>query len=430
MAAKKTAKAAPKKAATRKKGTTPEPQAVPAVNWGHQPSGLSKDEAINAWINAVNTKDCQRVVRADEAPNTYFLRRPVGPIEMDIHLGGGFPAGGCCMVSGPDNAGKTWLVLKAMAFQQRLYGESCRLGYAVTEGTFPFDQALKAGVKVKVPDEMITQWQQWRALRGMPYWTDEEVIQHFKQEVGKVWIIRGKTGEDLLQTILDGVRTNGLSLLACDSIAGLLPDDDAHKNMDDRDKMAAQASMMTKFFRKYAPNTTGIAGPNLTSLIFTQQVRANTERSNANPMQQKYIKLWTVAGAYASKHFKLIDLAVWSGKTLRDKEKLPVGKMLKWEILKGKAGTHDNLSGEAAFYYGIGGTDDIGELIASGIKRGVVQPLSRGVVVVRPDTGDVLKEFSAPSQVAFRKMLEADFEFELSLRREILQAAGKQCLYQ
>lgn len=436
MAAKKTpskkkvAKKTTKKAAARK--PPPQREALPNVDWGNQ-TMTEKDEALNAWVNSVNTEDHKRVVRADEAPNTYFLRRPVGPIELDIDLGGGFPAGGCSMVSGPDNAGKTWLVLKAMAFQQRIYGHNCRLGYAVTEGSFPFDQAVNAGLKVKVPDEMIMQWQQWRALRGIPLWTDEEVQHLFKQEIGKLWVVRGLTGEDLLQTILDGIRTNGLSLMACDSIAGLLPDDDATKQMDARDKMAAQAAMMTKFFRKYSPTTTGLMGPNLTTLLFTQQVRANTERANANPMQRKYIKLWTVAGAYASKHFKLIDLYVWNGKTLRKGAEGTgeiVGKMLKWQIEKGKAGTRDNLGGEAAFYYGRGGTDDIGELVASGVRRGVIYTAGKGVVVVRPDTGEVLNEFKAPTQKAFRKMLEVDPDFEFALRREVLTAAGKPCLYQ
>ncbi len=440
---KKTAAKKVAKKTTRKKAvgfTPPAPRKppppadgqLPAVNWSHQ-STAEKDEALGAWMHAVNSAERKLVVRADEAPNTYFLRRPMGVIDLDIDLGGGFPAGGCCMVSGPDNAGKTWLVLKTMAMQQRLYGEACRLGYAVTEGSFPFDQAVNAGLKVKVPDEMISQWQQWRMLRGIPVWTDEQVIQLFKQEIGKIWVIRGYTGEELLQVMIEGIRTNGLSLMACDSIAGLLPNVDASKTMDKRDQMSAQASMMTKFFRKYAPTTTGLMGPNLTTLLFTQQVRANMSRADAPPNMQKYIKLWSVAGAYAAKHFKLIDLVVWSGKTLRQgKEgKGPVlGKMLKWQIEKGKAGTHDNLGGEAAFYYALGGTDDIGELFASGVRRGVIHTAGKGVVVVRPDTGQVLNEFRAPTQKAFRKMLQVDPEFEFALRREILTAAGKQCLYQ
>lgn len=428
------AKKASKKDKTPKKPAAPK-TSVPSVDWGHGASQLTKDEAIRVFVNGMNSEGRRLVVRADEAPNPHYLRRPTGIIDLDIDIGGGWPAGGCCMVSGPDNAGKTWLVLKTMAYQQKLYGANCRLAYAVTEGSFPFDSALNIGLKVKVPDDIIEQWQEWRRLRNMPLYTNEEIQQHFKQEIGEFYILRGYTGEELLQVLLEAVRTNAFSCIACDSIAGLLPSVDADKVMDDRDQMSAQALMMTKFFRKYAPITTGVDNTNLTTLLFTQQVRANMDRSNAPSNMQKYIKLWTITGAWSSRHFKLIDLVVWNGKTLKkggDDEggnKESIGKILKWEVEKGKAGTHDNRGGEAAFYYGLSGTDDAGELIASGIRRGVIQPLSRGVVVVRPDTGEVLQDFKAPSQRALRRMIEFDFDFELALRREILTAANIQCLY-
>jgi len=431
MPAKKASKKVDK---TAVKSTAKKPPPVPSVDWGHAGSQLTKDEAIRVFVNGMNAENRRLVVRADEAPNPYYLRRPTGIIDLDIDIGGGWPAGGCCMVSGPDNAGKTWLVLKTMAYQQKLHGSSCRLAYAVTEGSFPFDQAINAGMKVKVPDDMIEQWQEWRRLRNIPLFTNEEIQAQFKQEVGEVYILRGYTGEELLQVIIEAVRTNGFSCVACDSIAGLAPAGDSAKVMDERDQMSAQALMMTKFFRKYSPITTGINGTNLTTLLFTQQVRANMERSNAPSNMQKYLKLWAITGAWSSKHFKLIDLIVWNGKTLRrggeeSEGKEAIGKMLKWEVEKGKAGTHDNKGGEAAFYYGLHGTDDTGELIASGIRRGVIQPLSRGVVVVRPDTGEVLNDFKAPSQKALRRMIELDFDFELALRREVLTAANIQCLY-
>lgn len=436
--AKTTTKAAParaKKAAPKPKKTPGPPQAagrlVPAVNWGHQPDVMTRDQAIGALCHSMNSDTKRLIVRADEAPNTYMLRRPIGPMELDIDCGGGFPAGGCCMLSGPDNSGKTLLALKAIAMQQKLYGTATRVMYVITEGMFPFDQALRVGVKVRVPDEMLGQWQQWRYLRGMPPYTPEELLS-FKEEIGQVYIARGYTGEEILQVILESVLTNAFSLIICDSVNGLLPNVDAAKNMDKKDAMAAHANMMTRFWKKYIPLTTGIDGANTTSLVFTQQARANTERANAPSYMQAAIKMWQIAGAYATKHFKLIDLVVWDGKTLKRERngiKEVVGKMTKWELQKGKAGTHDNKTGEMAMYYEHGGPDDIGELIASGTRRGVIQPASKGVVVVRPDTKEVLKDFSAPSPSAFRKMIESDFEFELAIRREILTQAGLQCLY-
>jgi RecA/RadA recombinase len=425
-APRKTKKKVAKKAPSRKAPAPPAPDM-----WGHQPNVMTRDQAIGALVHSMNSDEKRLIVRADEAPNTYMLRRPIGPMELDIDCGGGFPAGGCCMLSGPDNSGKTLLALKAMAMQQKLYGTATRVMYVLTEGMFPFDQALRVGLKVKVPDEMLSQWQQWRQLRGMPLYTPEELLS-FKEEVGQVFIARGYTGEEVLHVILQSVLTNAFSLIICDSVNGLLPSVDAAKKMDKRDAMAAHANMMTKFWKKYIPLTTGIDGANTTSLVFTQQARANTERANAPSYMQAAIKMWQIAGAYASKHYKLIDLVVWDGKILKREKngvKEVVGKMTKWELQKGKAGTHDNKSGEMAMYYAHGGPDDIGELIAAGTRRGVIQPMSKGVVVVRPDTGEVLPDFSAPSQKAFRKMLESDFEFELAVRREILTQAGLQCLY-
>lgn len=329
------------------------------------------------------------------------------------------------------NSGKTWLVLRTMAMQQRLHGDACRLAFALAEGTFPFDQAINAGLKIPVPDEMLEQWQRWRSERGLAPYSNEQLL-FFKQKVGEFFILRGATGEEILQVVLDCVRTKAFHVIACDSMNGLLPSDDAWKNLDDPQKQAAHASLITNFFRHYIPITTGIDGTNETTMIFTQQVRANRSRSTAPAAMQQYLKPWAIAGGYAARHFKLIDLVLWDGKTLKRGEgetRETIGKMINWETEKGKAGTHDHLTGEMAYYYALGGVDAVGELIASGIKRGVIQQRGSRYVVCRPDTGEPIEELSAPSQKAMRKMLEADFDYELCLRKEILTAAGVQCLF-
>lgn len=436
MAAKKTThkKTQPKKKPVAKKAPveTPEPAAAITALTVHQPQELAtRDEAIRALMHSINTEERRYIAPADEVPNVYMLRRPSGLMELDIDLGGGWPAGGLSIVSGPDNSGKTWLVLKTMAYQQKIYGHACRLAYALTEGAFPFDVAARAGLQLSLPDEMLDQAQEWRRLRGLPFFTDQELISSFKTEVGKVYIIRGETGERVLKTMIDCVHTKAFSLIACDSLNGLQPSIDADKELTDNEKMAAHAAMVGKFLKKYVPLTTGLNGSNTTTVLFTQQVRANMERSNMNPAIQKYIKPWATAGAWASRHYKLIDLHVWSGSVIKKgAPKVAVAKEFKWLIDKGKAGTHDNKNGEATFYYSLGGTDDIGELITSGIKRGVIALRGKQTVVRRPDTGEVLEDFTAPNQKVMRKMLENDFDYELALRREILTQAGIQCLYQ
>jgi RecA/RadA recombinase len=432
---KKTTKAATKKAAPKKKATKKAaPKKGPPVTERalalFQPQELAtRDEAIRAFIHSANKEDHKVIVRADEAPNPYLLRRPTGIMELDIDLGGGFPAGGCSVISGPDNAGKTYLMFKAMAMQQRLFGHACRVAFAQAEGGFPFDQALNAGLKISVPDEILEQWQEIRRRRGMELYTNEQLL-FFKQEIGQFYIFRGATGEELTQLMLDGVRTNAFSIIGCDSLNGLAPQVDVPKKMD--------ANNM----RKYVPLTTGLNNVNLTTLLFTQQVRSNQERANMRADLQKYVKPWAVGGAYAAKHFKLIDLVLWNGSVLKrgeGKAKHAVGKELKWLLEKGKAGTHDNKSGEASYYYPHfrppGGVDIVGELMTAGIKRGVIQTQQvtksrKQMVVVRPDTGEIIEDFTAPTQKAMRRFIEEDLDYELALRREILTQAGVQCLYQ
>ncbi len=428
-----TKKTSSKKAAKKatKKATSPAPATSTSIVPALTTDLATRDEAIAALMHSLNKPDRKVIAPAHEVPNTYMLRRPTGIIEMDIDLGGGFPAGGCCMISGPDNSGKTWLLFKAMAEQQRIYGPACRLGYAMSEGQFPFDQAIDAGVKVAVPDEIIAQWNQWRAIRGIPPYTPEEVAQ-FKEQVGEVHIFRGSTGEELLSIILGAVATKAYSLIGCDSLNGLLPAADAMKDLDKATKKAAHAFMVDNFFRHYIPMTTGLNGANPTTLIFTQQVRANQERAMAPSHMQQYLKPWAVAGAYAAKHYKLIDLII-SDRPLKKGERENrhvVGKVINWFLDKGKAGTHDNKSGEVAYYYNLPGTDDVGELMASAIKRAVVQQRGSKWVVVRPDTQEILEDFTAPNQKALRKMIEVDDSFRNALRLEVLTAAGIRCLYE
>lgn len=405
-----------------------------AVDGGVLHAGMTlkdRDEAIKAFAQSFNEDGYKRVVTADQAPNPYFLRRPTGIIELDIDLGGGFPAGGICFISGPDNSGKTWLTLKTMAMQQKLYGSATRLAYCLAEGAFPYDQAFRAGLRVYVPDHIIQQRQEWRRLRGMPPMTEEE-INFFQDPYYKdhLRIVAGATGEDVLKAVLGGVMTNAFSVIAVDSLNGLQPSANAEKDMTDNEKMAAQATMIGRFFKKYTPITTGLNDTNLTTVLFTQQVRANQEKSSAPSYMQQWLPSYVSSGGgWSGKHYKLIGLNVDSGSKIKDKGKNVIGKKVKWNTEKGKAGTHDNIFGEVSFYYENGNSDDIGELIASGIQRGIIQRFGREIVVIRPEDNAIIEGFTAPNEAAFRRMLEIDFDFEVALRREILNQAGIQCLY-
>jgi RecA/RadA recombinase len=443
---KKTNKKAPKKAAAKKapaKKLTPQatvaggtPPPVPTA----PPPPASADAAerramLDAIASQFNEDGHLVVVRGDEAPNPYIIRRPTGIMELDIDLGGGFPAGGTCFVSGPDNCGKTWLMMHVMAMQQKLYGEDSSLVMAITEGGFPYDQAMRVGLRVAVPDAMILQWQQARTQRGFPPYSATDIA-YFKEQVGDFRIIRGSTGEEVLDIILAIMRARACSVVCVDSLQGLEPAADAGKDMDENDKMAAHATMMGKFFKKYIPLTTGLNGVNETTLLMTQQVRSNKAKTEAKANVQKYLKDWAITGAYSSKHFKLVDLVLYDGAKERGKDSegrstsVVRSKTLHWETEKGKAGTHDNIVGSVKYSYEISqGVDFIGTVIDSAQRRGVLRKVGSKYTLVRPEDNVMLQQYEAPSLKAFRRCMELDPEFEMAVRLEVLAAAGKTCLY-
>ena len=445
-------KPAPKKtAAAAIKGRQPivaavvAPAALPKISteatseFTYQEPLATRDEKLRAVANTMNSAKTKEhpegrklIVTAEEAGNPYVLRRPTGIIELDVHLAGGFPAGGCCMLSGADNVGKSWLLYKTMAMQQRLFGDATRLAVALSEGSLPYDQMLRAGMLVRIPDEILEQWQEQRRIRHVPLFTLEQ-LQYFKRQLGEIYVIRGATGEEILTGILNFVETNAVSIIGLDSVSGLQPAANAAKDLDENLKRAAHANMMTQFFSKYIPITTGLSGVNQTSLIMLQQLRANQDRANAPAHMQQWIPDAVVSGARSAKHYKLIDIMLKEAKPIKEGNqetgRYTIGKVIRWDFEKGKAGTHDNLQGEYSYFYSIPGVDNAGDLITAGIRRGIIQKKGSKVFVCQLDTGAVLEDLTAPSEKAFRKMIESDFDFEMAIRQEILAHTQIQCLY-
>jgi len=326
------------------------------------------------------------------------------------------------------NSGKTWLLLRTIAMQQLIHQNNFTGALAITEGGFPYDQAMKVGCRIAVPDQMILQWQQIRTDRGFPPYRPEDIA-YFKQQVGDLRVIRGSHGEEILTVLLEVVRSHACSLVGVDSIQGLQPSADAGKELLDNDKMAAHATMIGRFFKKYIPLTTGLGGVNETTLLFTQQVRSNKAKSEASANIQKYLKDWAVGGAYSTKHYKLIDLVLHEG--ARDKKEGEyVSKMVHWETEKGKAGTHDNLVGSIKYHYSLEpGVDFTGTVVDSALQRGLLRKVGSKYMLIRPETGEVLDDYTTPSLKAFKRSMELDFDFEMGVRRELLAAAGVSCLY-
>lgn len=408
--------------------------------------GISKDllQANREFAAAMNKDGRKRVVMANDAPNVYELRRPTGILRLDADIGGGFPAGGLSIIAGPDNVGKSWLVLRTMAMHQRLYGQMSNLAYSQVEGAFDFKRALQIGLVISVPDEILSAWSQENVQIGLPPLSNEQIL-WCKRQIGGFEILRGTTGEETMHVVNEAVKFNRFSIIGVDSFSILLPEADEDKDVGAQAKRAGNATLMTDFFKKYTPNTTGINEANPTTVIGIMQVRANPDKAS-NP----YAKAWSVSGAYATRHGKLIDVQIWDGQKLRRNvrgQTVIYGKTLHWNIEKGKVGCHDNVTGETEFLYGdpenpvsYAGHDDTWHLINLGVARGVFVE-ERGIIqVYNPITRqpvDMQPWFATPQlwQASFLnyntlyQTLSNYFELELNLRFYILAALGVKCLY-
>jgi len=355
---------------------------------------------------------------ADQASTPYMVRRPTGITELDIHLGGGFAAGGASVLGGPYNSGKSWLLWRMFAMQQQIYGDAFVGAIANIEHALPYDQAVDAGCKIAIPDDVLNQWAEWREQRGMPKFTGEEVAQ-LKHQVGTIEFINGVTGEDILGNVLALNKENIFSIIGIDSISALTPAADVDKTLTEEQKRGSHATMMKKFLMHYGAQVRG--GRNYTSLMCTQQAVAN---------QSPYGFDWDLKGGEYVKHIALVTLMMWSGdKIYRGSEKNVVGKYMKYKTRKGKAGTHDNLSGEFPYYYHLGSVDVHGELMASAMRRGLLMNTGNRLQFLSATDRQPIDGLWQPNEQALREVLSMDFDFELAIRREIMASENVKCLY-
>lgn len=399
-------------------------------------STAEKKRALRTMMAKVNKKAQHTVISfADDVVSPYFLRRPSGIMQLDIDTGGGLPAGGISMISGPDNAGKSFLLYKYMAEHQRIYGKDSFLGFAPTEGAPDYFFMRKVGMQIAIPDANVEERDAMHKLRGLPAFTKEERAD-FKKQVGEFCIISGNTGEDLLNCVLASVRDNIFGLIAIDSFSMLLPEATANKDdLHEYSQQAANATLTQKFLTQFCHMMLGVEGRNDTTIIGTQQVRANRKKSEAPAHIAKYLPDYVPTGGWAAKHGKLIDLLLQPGEKVREGKTKdnPRGyiaaKYINWTVIKGKAGTHDNIKGDVEFSYEKL-TEDLRNIVVTGITyKAIIEEMGL-VSLVLQSTGLPHPELDKIAGVdRFLEKMATDFELELAVRREVLAAAGIECAF-
>ena len=411
-------------------------------------SEINKEIAkLEARLNRSPAVKGAKVMRnIEDVPNPYFLRRPTGIPQLDIDTGGGLPAGGLVYISGPMGAGKSMLLYRYVAMQQKLYGDRAASAIGFSEGPPDHFYMRACGVQVAIPEDMIEERVLYRKQMGIPAFTKDELKSFRAKTVGTIKVMHGAHGDELMSAVLDCHESKIFDLVCLDSVSAILPEADAGKELDENQKRAAAAGLLTKFFQHYLCGTTGYLGTNLTTTIFTAQVRANAKKSELPGHLAKYAKDWASEGAWAAKHGKLLDITVWSGskekiesketnpaafgeEAEKYKKKLAVGKSVNYEITKGKAGVHEGVVGEYDYNYETG-TDDYRMLLVCGMKKGVIKEKDGLITVHQHASGQPYEALTNIVGVdGFAKHLQENFEIELIVRREVLAAYGIQCMY-
>lgn len=319
--------------------------------------------------------------RGSDLEGRFDLRRPCGIPSLDIATGGGIPAGGLTQIDGPDGSGKNLLTYSYFAQVQRLYGDATRIFMLCME--FPFDKmyARHLGFKVPFSDYEIGIEMRKKRERGEEPLTKEE-IKEFQDDAGcgQFHILRG-AAEANLDAVVAMIDSNVYQIGAVDSWDSMLTTWEDKTDLSEDARMASSSNVQTRWMKKvqgaltprhYCPSCgsfsiehkkTGSGSynwfcrgegcswkgkkpksdENETTIIGIRQVRANMKGG-------LYAREYKVGGAWALKHGKLIDIQIRPGEILKAKD-VKIGKEIKWELTKGKAGTHEGKTGSFRYYF-------------------------------------------------------------------------------
>jgi len=309
---------------------------------------ITAKERTAAFIQRMKTDQKYRgrvqVRTAAEYRTPYHLRRPTGVMGLDLALNGGFPAGGASQIYGPRSTGKTHLVYRVAGQVQKNYGEDSVVALGMSEQRADIGFARAAGFCVAYPDEDIDWYNQSRIDKGQPPFTAEQLADLQKQ-IGQVLFLHGTTGGDMLESTIEVLKEFGSAcqLIIVDSLGSLLTVEQEQKTVSDK-HYGGSSGIITLWQTKVQPlyiNDQEDGSCLETTILGINQVRSLI--GGPRPGMTR-----PAAGAKSWEHAQLNSVELKRGDPLWEDKRhtKQAGHIVKWSIRKGKAGTHDGVSGE------------------------------------------------------------------------------------
>lgn len=167
-------------------------------------------EGAKALIAKINKTHPGAVLLASEVK--VARRYTAGDLSLDVALGGGWPANRWIEILGLESAGKTWVIMKTIAANQ------------------------------KADPKFTTFW-----LAAEPY--DEEQAEALGVDNSRVILYPTREMEEAFEQLLAFTESREVDCLVLDSYPAMIADEEADKGMDEA-TMAIGARLFGKFFRK------------------------------------------------------------------------------------------------------------------------------------------------------------------------------------
>jgi len=296
-------------------------------------------------------KGVAQVEKASVLDTPYRLRRPTGIMGLDIALGGGFHAGGSAQVYGSESVGKTHLAFRTAGEIQRIYGSAANILIVSTEIRIDKSFARKANFRVPYAPSEVDLFNKIRKQRGQPLFDAAQRTDLLK-EVGNVVIVTASTGEKALDAAYEALVEGVFQLVIIESLGALLSADQEAGDVGDR-TYGGSSVMLTNFMNKVYPlyMMDRIAEDGTRSMLETTIIGINQARAELGAVGHQK-KTHAAAGAFSWKHAQLASVELSKSKPIRAQTgKPPIGREVKWELTKGKAGTHDGKKGLYDYYH-------------------------------------------------------------------------------
>lgn len=323
---------------------------------------------VDGVINKLKSRYPGKVFSAGEYTMPWMVKRlPTGLLDLDIALSGGLPAGGMTFFTGRQGVGKNWLANQVIREHQLRHGDNTSVAVVSTEMVYDKLFAQSCGVKVALSPLEISNLNDQLTRRGESL-TDEDIAE-MTEEAGAFVTVPPSTAEDSLSIAIELIASREFDIVLIDSFGSLLTEHDEENDLSASQRVGGAAMLNTRFARKLnhalSPDSDG--NPNLTCVIGINQVRDNTDRAN------KYSPKTIEAGGWALKHARWVTVEMSPIARIKGTKGEKLGKTIRWEITKQKAGGHEGASSSYDFYYSLTGINRAEHTVKVASEYDVIQ---------------------------------------------------------